>query len=120
MNSQNPTHIVHRPYESTNPDPITLRAGELVKVGQKFVADPEWQNWVKCENADGQQGWTPVQLLRIDGEWATALDTYTAHELTLSTGAKITVTRMLNGWAWAETEEKEWGWIPARNLTRIE
>lgn len=112
--------MVHRAHESTNPDPITFVAGELVQVIQKFTDDPEWANWVKCENADGKQGWVPLQLLHVDGEWATAQGTYTAHELTLTIGAFVTVSHVLNGWAWAKTEENEWGWISVRNLVRLE
>ncbi len=111
-------YIVTAPFESTNPDPISFHAGDLIKLGQAFTEDPEWTNWVKCENSDGKSGWTPLQVLRIEGEWATALMDYTAHELTVAAGDQLMVERILNGWAWAKTEIGEWGWVPRRNLNK--
>lgn len=112
------SYTVIAPYESSNPDPITFQAGDLIKVGQKFVEDPEWTNWVKCENAEGKTGWTPLQVLRVDGDWATTLVDYTAHELTVCIGEQLLVERVLNGWAWAKTHENEWGWVPIRNIEK--
>ena len=111
-------YVVTSAFETTNPDPISFKAGELIKVGQKFTDDPEWTNWIKCENAMGKSGWTPLEVLRIDGEWATAVIDYTAHELTVAIGDCLVVAQLLNGWAWACTESGEWGWVPARNLER--
>lgn len=116
-----PNYVVINGFESTNPDPISFGKGALVRVIAKYTADPEWTNWVLCENAEGKRGYTPTQYLRMsDDDWATTLADYSAHELTIAADERLFVDQILNGWARARTSQGEWGWIPMRNIEKLE
>ncbi len=112
------TRTVSRAHRSNHPDPIALRAGDTVKVGEVYQDDPDWPGWVWCTHArTGKSGWVPVQLIDRDGDAGTALEAFTAFELDVSPGQRVTVHRALNGWSWVEDDAGRQGWVPDRCLT---
>jgi len=55
-------------------------------------------------NQEGKKGWAPKQYLKISGDTGTALCDYSANELNVKAGDKITVYKLVNGW------------VPTRNI----
>lgn len=105
---------VVREYRAQYPDPITVRAGDRVQVGKD---DPDFPGWWWCTGPDGRAGWVPDQLLRREGQEAVMLRDYTARELSVDTGAEVTVGEAMNGWIWVTAADGQAGWIPGTCLT---
>lgn len=107
---------VIRDFASTEGEAVDLDVGDRVTVGQLFDEDPEWPGWRLCEDTAGRVAWVPECVLAIAGDVGKVLEPYTSHELSAAAGERLTVTRILNGWAWAENAGKETGWIPLRHI----
>jgi protein-tyrosine phosphatase len=75
-------------------------------------SDKENLNWKKCRLADGTEGWVPETAIEETQEgWRTIQD-YSALEMDVEIGEEIIVYEELFGWAWAEKDTHEHGWIP--------
>ncbi len=105
---------VTREYKPQYPDPLCGHAGDRVSVGRE---DPDWPGWKWCTAADGRQGWVPVELLRdaADGDPETALLAvdYSAVELAVQPGEKVTIHERRRGWLLVSNACRQQGWIPA-------
>lgn len=108
-------------HASEYPNPIVLSKGVTVSVGKKSDVNGEWPNWVFCELLDGSnEGWVPEQILRFKGDFAVALEDYTAKELNAEVGEPLKVLRELNGWFWArKSSNGDEGWIPKDKVGEI-
>ena len=117
-------------HEGENPNPIILKKGEKVAVGERSDSEGNWPNWVFCTKMNGSgNGWTPLQILEIKGEEGTALDGYDAKELTVKKGDKFKGHQELNGWVWCskstiDPEGKagnttEEGWLPKEKIRAV-
>jgi hypothetical protein len=96
------------------PDPVDVRAGETVTLGEE---DQEWPGWVWCTDARGKSSWAPTQYVeRGDGGGATMRQDYVARELALAVGDEVLLHKLLNGWYWATNARGESGWIPASHV----
>lgn len=128
------TVLVLRAHASEFPQPIAFEAGARLRVGARYVPDPdevgeqEWTDWVFCRldgpgeprGASAAGGWVPLQILElIDADTAIAREAYTARELDVRAGERVIATRSLNGWAWCERADGASGWVPWRNLQRV-
>ncbi|WP_035187291.1 SH3 domain-containing protein [Alteribacter aurantiacus] len=105
------TYAVKKAHESNYPNPISLRKGERVLVGEAYDGEEDWPDWLFCTTEDGKsRGWVPAQL--IDRE-STLIEDYCARELTIRPGEQVNVVKELNGWYWVKNRRtnKE-GWIP--------
>ena len=100
-------------YCSAYPEPLEVRAGEVVLVGQR---DSEWPAFLWCAAADGRGGWVPEGILVREGEQAVVREDYSARELTVTAGATVMVVRREGGWAWVLNEAGDTGWVPERHL----
>ena len=109
--------LVHKAYHCSNSNPILLRRGDPVRIGRTYDGDPEWPDWIWCEDAAGRGGWVPKTLIAGDGFTGRAREPYDARELTVEAGETVTVSVILNGWAWVGKSTGEAGWIPFRHLT---
>jgi hypothetical protein len=107
---------VVKSYRSSNADPIILRKGDTVHVGQDYDGDPEWKDWLWCESNADKGGWVPRSLMTILGSTGTAREDYSARELSIQKGETLNVIAILNGWAWSRRTNGESGWVPLRNL----
>jgi hypothetical protein len=105
---------VVRGYTAQYPDPITVRAGDRVQVG---TDDPEFPGWRWCTGPDRRAGWVPEQLLRREGQEGVMLRDYTAKELSVHTGAEVTLGEAMSGWVWVTAADGCAGWIPATCIT---
>jgi hypothetical protein len=100
---------VAKDYTPQYPDPITVRAGDLVRVGGD---DPEFPGWRWCTGPDGREGWVPEPFLQhADGE-AIMLRDYTAKELAVRAGDEVSLGEAMHGWVWATDAVGHSGWIP--------
>lgn len=98
-------------YTRVYPDPIELRAGESVVLGQE---DDEYPGWVWCTDQRGRSGW--VSLTIVDRDAAIAREDYSAAELSAEPGEVLLVDREESGWALCRNAAGERGWIPLANL----
>ena len=108
-------HVI-KAYRSSNADPISLRKGDPIRVGRAYDGDPEWQDWIWCENQTGKGGWVPRNLITIRGSTGTAQEDYCACELCVQGGETLNAIEVLNGWIRAQRSNGETGWVPLRNL----
>jgi hypothetical protein len=107
---------VVKSYRSANADPIILRKGDTVHVGQDYDGDPEWKDWLWCESKADKGGWVPRSMMTILGSTGTAREDYSARELSIQKGETLNVIAILNGWAWSRRTNGESGWVPLRSL----
>jgi len=94
-------------------NPITVEAGENLRVGR---ADDDFPGWHWCRAADGRQGWVPVELLSSEEPQATTLKDYSARELQVIPGEEVTVEDARHGWLLVRKANGDCGWIPADRL----
>jgi hypothetical protein len=92
-------------YKATYPNPIVVRAGEVLKVG---LADPEQPDWFWCEGPDGRRGWVPKDCI----EEGLAKCDYSAVELNAEEGDTLSVVEEKYGWVFGEQASGKRGWIP--------
>ena len=105
----NEIRLVIREHTATFPDPLVLKAGERVHVGQ---ADDQWPAFLWCVNAQGKGGWVPEAFLQRHGEAGIARRAYDARELSVGAGERVSVGERVGGWAWVTDAAGESGWIP--------
>ncbi|AZM95684.1 SH3 domain-containing protein [Vreelandella venusta] len=115
-------YLVVSSHESEFPNPITFRKGDPLIVGEEYKGTEEWDNWFFCSSPGQEPGWVPGQVIeRLEGSEGRALDDYTARELNVLEGERLTGARVLNGWLWCEKSiSKESGWVPLENLQEVE
>ena len=102
-------------YRAAYPDPIAMKAGEKLRVGER---DEDNDAWVWCTGSSGKSGWVPVADVRQDGDAGTALRDYSAAELSVRVGEELTVLDEEAGWVWARDPRGRFGWVPLENLER--
>ncbi|CCQ95905.1 Variant SH3 domain-containing protein [[Clostridium] ultunense Esp] len=106
---------------SNYPNPITIKKGTKLKIGDKYNGPENWDNWRYCYTLDNEtEGWVPEQLLSIENEYGTILEDYTAKELNVKIGEVVEGTEELNGWLWCiKIIDKDEGWLPKEKLKNI-
>jgi len=104
------------PYMSPYPEPLVFRQGDRVAVGDEFADDPDWQNWLWCERADGVKAWVPEQYLAIRGNEGVFTREYNALELSVGVGDELVIYEEVNGFGMAETADGRRGWVPMKHL----
>jgi hypothetical protein len=97
-------------YKAKYHDPLIARAEESVTIGRH---DDEWLGWIWCTGESGKGSWVHESFLEIQGDRAVFLEDYSAQELTVEAGDRLTVLRETGGWFWCETATGSRGWIPA-------
>ncbi len=115
---------VVKDYQSSNPQPFSVLTGEMFRVSEKvdhWAGNPDW-TWVWATDPHGHSGWVPQSLIALDqgGITATACYTYTAAELTVSSGDELLVSEAKNGWAWSTDQHRDNGWVPLECLVSLD
>lgn len=111
--------IVIKKHISEFPNPINFNKGDTISIGDEYVGDEGWDNWIYC-NFNEIQGFVPKQLIDfIDNNHGVANEDYTAHELCVAPGELLFSLRELNNWIWAKNENNEKGWVPLSNVSEI-
>ena len=99
--------------EPTYPDPIQVKAGDRLIVGEE---DTEYRGWIWCENEAGKCGWVPADYIETVGSLSKASYEYSAVELSASVGEQLLVLDEKYEWALCEKENGQRGWLPISKL----
>lgn len=101
-------------------DPIVASRGERVTAGKRetWSTDPEY--WVWCTGDAGTSGWIPETFLDIDGEQAVLRQDYSALELSVTAGERLTGYEQAAGWVWSVNAAGERGWVPLDNVRLVD
>ncbi|KXF82306.1 SH3 domain-containing protein [Enterovibrio coralii] len=107
--------IVIEQHVSEYPDPIVLRKGEVVELGD---GDDEYPHWIFVTTESGSQGWAPEQFIEPQpcSQKGKLLDDYDALELNTVLGEQLTVLFELNDWYRVRRPTSEIGWVPVSTV----
>ncbi|MBU0692258.1 hypothetical protein KKC97_00020 [bacterium] len=109
--------IVLFSHVATFPDPLKLKRGEQVKLGEK---DAEWPGWVWGETVFGKGCWVPESYLSIQDHQGQMIRDFDATELNAAVGTRLRIIEETDGWYWCETDQGLCGWIPVNKTKGIE
>ena len=104
-------------YESPYTEPLIIRKGEVLSIGEK---ESEWSGWIWCINNKGISRWVPENYLEIKGNTGKANRDYNATELTIKKGEQLTIKFEEAEWYWVVNQKGKSGWIPIKNVKIIE
>jgi uncharacterized protein YgiM (DUF1202 family) len=104
---------VIRDYESPYRDPVVVRKGESLTVGDRTT---HWEGWIWCTTRNGKSRWFPASFLEDTGDLVTLLRDYEATELSVRVGEQLALGEDVAGWIWCTNEEGRSGWVPADHL----
>ena len=116
------TYIIIEQHITEYLNPIILKAGEKVIIGEEFIGsgnEENWKNWIYCKKIDvSTGGWVPKQFIDFDS--GTIIQDYSAKELNVEKGMIIEGIEDLNGWMWSKNiSTDEMGWIPMGKIEMI-
>ncbi|WP_062269982.1 SH3 domain-containing protein [Endozoicomonas arenosclerae] len=101
-------------YDACYPDPVTFNKGDELELGK---LDDEYPGWIWVTSPSKKEGWAPLPLIRrLNQKLGTAIEDYTARELSVLVGDELKILRELNAWAWVKNSKKELGWVPVSKL----
>jgi len=110
------TGIVVSSRASDYPDPLLLRAGDKVAVGDK---KSPWPGWTWITASGGKGGWIPETFIRRSGSSGTVLRDYDATELDVEKGEKLVIHEETAGWYWCTNMTGRKGWVPVENVALL-
>ena len=103
--------VVVLAHTSAYPDPVRVKYGESLLLGER---DPAFPGWVRVTDPRGRTGWAPEALLAETGAGrAEAVEDYDATELEVAEGDRLSVIRELAGWLRVRDQDGNTGWVPA-------
>jgi uncharacterized protein YgiM (DUF1202 family) len=101
-------------YQAPFPDPIRVKAGDVVNIDPEKKTDIT--GWVWCTSLSGRSGWVPaVYVDRRDNIGRLRCD-YDAIELTIRVGELLTVHKMESGFYWVTDRNGRQGWVPMEHV----
>src|SRR6185295_18560983 len=103
-------------YEAAYLDPLLVKAGETLTVGQN---DTQWPGWVWCTNQAGVSGWMPQNYLDRSGSRGVARRDYDATELSAGVGEEVVVGYEESGWIWCTHQRGQSGWLPIAHVIEV-
>lgn len=97
--------------------PLSLRVGQVVRLGKK---DADWPGWIWATNDEGRGSYVPEDIL-VPGEPGHAIvqQAFQAHDLSVRKGESITSLREVRGWHWCINTAGLEGWLPAYLLGAV-
>ena len=104
---------VIKEHQASYPDPLVVKAGEVLTVGNN---DTKWPAFVWCTNQDGISGWVPERHLDRQGDHGIAQQDYSTAELTIKVGEQVVVDSKDSGWYWVTNQSDQSGWVPVENV----
>ena len=110
--------VVITEHVSEYPDPVFLRKGEQVTLGE---TDDEYPNWIFATSVSGTQGWVPLQYLEQSAckTSGNMLCDYDSLELNTKSGEILTVQFELNDWYRVTRTNAEVGWVPVMTVQPV-
>jgi hypothetical protein len=103
-------------YDSPYTEPLIIRKGEILSIGEK---ESEWSGWIWCTNKEGISRWVPENYLEIKGSIGTANQDYNATELNVKRGELLVIEVEEAEWYWVINQEGKSGWVPIKNVQII-
>ena len=102
---------VTRDVETEDALPLTLQAGDQVRVGQ---AHPDWPDYFWCDDGGLCAGWVPRAALQITGALGIAKIEYCSNHLNAKAGDPVRIMWKGDGFPsiWCENRDCDRGWIP--------
>jgi hypothetical protein len=112
-------YIVIENHRTEFPNPILLKQGERVIIGEE---SENWPNWIFCTKLDGSnKGWVPKQIINHENDYGKIIENYSAKELDIDRGVIVEGIRELNSWLWLKNKKtNETGWVPVEKLRKLE
>lgn len=104
--------IVRRRYERPYPDPISVRAGDVVKVDRTRTETTDLFGWLWCRGPDGREGWTPEGWIEQAGATGRMTRDFSALELDVDAGERLLAILGESGFVFARRQNGEEGWVP--------
>lgn len=103
--------IATRDHKSNYPNPVSFEPGDRLDVGAE---DTEFPGWVRIIDPVGNEGWAPLEYIQLSEHHTTAvaLKAYSAKELDVEPGDRLTVNYEHCQWCWVEHADKGAGWVP--------
>ena len=113
------SHQVVADWDAAYDDPILLKEGEELWLTGKT---DNWDGyvWVWAKNQAGQEGWIPDNLANSIGSKTYATTDFSALELTCRQGEELHGRAETHGWVLCKNAVGLEGWVPAKNLKRIQ
>ena len=111
-------YILTEDHRTEFPNPIILKQGERVIIGEESGAD--YPDWIFCIKIDGSnKGWVPKQIIKYEDDYGNIVEEYSAKELNIDKGTVVEGIKELNGWLWSRNKDtNEIGWIPMEKLKK--
>jgi SH3-like domain-containing protein len=106
--------VVKSRYRSAFADPLRLKSGEEVAIGERKT---EWSGWLWCEDKNGGTGWVPESYLQRRGNTGILLCDYDATELTVEEGEELHIIDDESGWIRCRNQKGEVGLVPIENVS---
>jgi uncharacterized protein YgiM (DUF1202 family) len=109
--------VVTRDYVAQYADPIALRMGDAVTVHR---ADTEYVGWYWCTNDSGKEGWVHESYLSAVHGQAAGIKDYTAAELSVRAGERVTFLDRSTGWVFVQRQDGAKGWVPETHVNAVD
>ena len=91
--------------------PLTLVAGQTVRLGRR---DADWPGWVWVTADDGRGSYVPEEVVSATGgDLATVTVAFQAQDLSVKKQESVTSLREVKGWHWCRNGAGQEGWLPA-------
>ncbi len=106
------TAVVIADYDRPYPDPIAVRAGDLIRPDLERTKETDFLGWTWCRGPDGREGWVPNGWVTrgADG-WRIRRD-FSALELSVRKGDRMTLDFSESGFVHGRRTDGEVGWLP--------
>ena len=96
--------------------PLTLTAGQTVRLGRR---DADWPGWVWATSEDGRGSYVPEEVVdATESENAVVLQAFQAQDLSVKKHDLVSSLREVKGWHWCRNAGGQEGWLPAYLLAR--
>lgn len=98
-------------YEVIDRAPLSLAAGDLVRLGPP---DADWPGWVWVTAVNGRGSYVPEDhLATLPDGTARVTNAFHARDLTVRRGDAVESLREVKGWHWCRDAAGAEGWLPA-------
>lgn len=110
--------LVVKSHRNEFPNPIQLKIGDHIHVGERYEGPEPWSGWYLCTVNGQEPGWVPEQVFELlSNSNGIVLSDYTAQELDVDEGEFVRGAHSLNGWVWcSHSKTNKQGWVPGENL----
>jgi len=103
------TYTANTNYTVVDRSPLHLQYGDTVTVGPR---DAAWPGWIWVATADGRGSYVPEDILEHGDGTATVKVPFSARDLSVQNGERVSALREVKGWLWCRNAAGEEGWLP--------